>query len=47
MSRQPLLTKYSVLRHVARTTAQAALRGCAAAAGSAPVDLVVWWITRK
>lgn len=47
MFRQPLLNKYSRLRHVARTAAQAALRGCAAAAGSAPVELAIWWMTHK
>lgn len=35
------------IRRLARTAASAALRGAVTAAGSAPITLIVWWITHK
>ncbi|WP_433227722.1 hypothetical protein [Actinomadura formosensis] len=35
------------LHRLARTAAQAAFRGAATAAGTAPIQLAIWWITHK
>jgi hypothetical protein len=34
----------TAMRQVARV---AALRGCATAAGAAPIQLLIWWITHR
>ncbi|GAA4316412.1 hypothetical protein BJY14_007816 [Actinomadura luteofluorescens] len=35
------------LHRLARKATQAAFRGAATAAGAAPIQLAIWWITHK